>query len=406
MPFAKEATFEGGYRYANYSASGSVDAEKLALDWQIVPDLRLRGSFQRAVRAPNVNELFTPITPGLVAGTDPCANTTGHTPTASATQCALTGVSAAQYGTIIQCISSQCNAQFGGNPGLKPEDSDTKSIGAVFTPTFLPGFNLTVDWFDISVKNVITTLALPTIFSDCFAGNTADCNLIHRDPTTGQLFGSGFVSLNNINGGTLHTRGVDVEANYRVNLSDWGMGDHGSLVFNLVGTDTDLLNSGTASLNCAGLFGTTCGTPTPKWRHKARVTWVTPWSVSLSAQWRYISGVDLDFTEKNGGISTDRSIPAYNYLDLSGEWRIRDHITMHAGVNNVFDKDPPILDSNCYGISAPPFGNGNTYPQVYVDSSGRTIFVGITADFYSPGHPQGIYRLWRRSLRGRRSTLS
>ena len=380
MPFAKEITFEGGYRYADYSSSGSVDSEKLALDWQIVPDFRLRGSFQRAVRAPNVNELFTPVTPGLVAGTDPCANTTGHTPVASAAQCALTGVSAAQYGSIIQCISSQCNAQFGGNPNLKPEDSDTKSVGAVFTPTFLPGFNLTVDWFDISVKNVITTLALPTVFSDCFTGNTADCNLIHRDPTTGQLFGTGFVSLTNLNGGTLHTRGVDVEANYRVSLSDWGMGDHGSLAFNIVGTDTDLLNSGTASLNCAGLYGTTCGTPTPKWRHKARLTWITPWNVSLSAQWRYISGVDLDFTEKNGGISTDRSIPAYNYLDLSGEWRIRDHITMHAGVNNVFDKDPPIVDSNCYGISAPPFGNGNTYPQVY-DSLGRTIFVGITADF-------------------------
>ncbi|HWE45139.1 MAG TPA: TonB-dependent receptor, partial [Caulobacteraceae bacterium] len=377
-PFAKEITFEGGYRYADYSSSGSVDAEKLALDWQIVPDFRLRGSFQRAVRAPNVNELFTPITPGLVAGTDPCA---GSAPVFTAAQCAATGVSAGQYGTIVQCISSQCAAQFGGNPSLKPEDSTTKSVGAVFTPTFLPGFNLTVDWFDISVKNVITTLPLTTVFADCAGGNAADCALIHRQPGSGQVFGAGgFVALNLVNSGTLHTRGVDLEANYRVALSDWGMGDHGSLVFNLVGTDTDLLNSGSNGLNCAGLFGTTCGTPTPKWRHKARLTWVTPWNVSLSAQWRYTSGVDLDFQEKHGGIATDRSIPAYNYLDLSGEWRIRDHVTMHAGVNNVFDKDPPIVDSNCYGISAPPFGNGNTYPQVY-DSLGRTIFVGITADF-------------------------
>ena len=76
----------------------------------------------------------------------------------------------------------------------------------------------------------------------------------------------------------------------------------------------------------------------------------------------------------------DASIPAFNYLDLSAEWRIRDHMVLHAGVNNVFDKDPPIVDSNSFGISAPPFGNGNTYPQVY-DSLGRTIFIGITADF-------------------------
>ena len=103
-PFAKDLTFEGGYRYANYSSSGSVDAEKLALDWQIVPDIRLRGSFQRSVRAPNVNELFTPQTPGLVAGTDPCA---GPSPTFSPTQGAATGVLAGLYGNIIQCVASQ-----------------------------------------------------------------------------------------------------------------------------------------------------------------------------------------------------------------------------------------------------------------------------------------------------------
>src|SRR6202012_5794663 len=129
-PFAKELTFEGGYRYANYSSSGSVDAEKLALDWQIIPDIRLRGSFQRAVRAPNVNELFTPQTPGLVAGTDPCA---GTSPAFTAAQCAATGVLAGQYGSITQCVSSQCAGVTGGNPALKPEDSDTKSFGAVFT---------------------------------------------------------------------------------------------------------------------------------------------------------------------------------------------------------------------------------------------------------------------------------
>ena len=384
-PFAKELSFEGGYRYADYSSAGSVDAEKLALDWQIVQDFRLRGSFQRSVRAPNVNELFTPQTPGLIAGTDPCA---GTSPRFSPTQCAATGVLAGQYGNIIQCISSQCGAIAGGNPNLKPEDSDTKSVGAVFTPTFLPGFNLTVDWFDISVKNVITTPTLTEVFQNCADGQAAFCSLIHRQPGSGQVFGTGgFIDLPLINGGTLHTRGVDVEANYRVSLSDWGMGDHGSLAFNLVGTDTDLLNSGESNLNCAGLFGTTCGQPTPKWRHKARLTWITPWNISLSAQWRYVSGAKLDFNEDiggvptpGGGISTDRTIPAYNYLDLSGEWRIRDHITLHAGVNNVFDKDPPIVDSNSYGISAPPFGNGNTYPQVY-DSLGRTIFIGITADF-------------------------
>src|SRR5262249_44412340 len=130
MDWAKEVSFEGGYRYANYSSAGSVESYKLALDWQINPDIRLRGSFQRAVRAPNVNELFTPPSPGLVAGTDPCA---GPNPSFTLAQCINTGVTAAEFGNINQCVSSQCNALFSGNPFLKPEDSDTKSAGFVFT---------------------------------------------------------------------------------------------------------------------------------------------------------------------------------------------------------------------------------------------------------------------------------
>ena len=404
VPFAKEITFEGGYRYANYSSAGTVDSYKAGLDWQITPDVRLRGSFQRAVRAPNVGELFGPIAPGLAAGDDPCA---GATPTFTLAQCMHTGVTAAEYGNISQCVSSQCGASAGGNPALKPEDSDTKSFGAVFTPTFLPGFNLSVDWFDISVKNVIETVPLTTIFATCANDPSATlvvqgapatyCSLIHRVPATaptgaGQILGAGFVQVPLINGALFHTQGVDGEMNYRVNLSDWGMGDHGSLVFNLVGTYTAKLFTEQPGLggsyDCAGLYGDTCGTPVPKWRHKLRVTWVTPWNLSLSAQWRYISGTSLDLNQNNPSLGapgtdlypSDAHIPAYNYLDLSGEWRIRDRITMHAGVNNVFDKDPPILDSNAFGIAAPPFGNGNTFPQVY-DALGRTIFIGITADF-------------------------
>jgi iron complex outermembrane receptor protein len=392
-PLAKEITFEGGYRYADYSSSGSVDAYKAGLDWQIIPDIRLRGSFERSVRAPNVAELFAPLAPGLAPGTDPCA---GAHPQLSPAQCANTGVLAGQYGNITQCPASQCNIQAGGNAALKPETSDTKSLGVVFTPTFIPGFSLSADWFDISVKNVITGLPLSVSLSTCATDPTAIatpsatyCSLIHRDPGSGQLFAQGFVQLPVVNAGLLHTSGVDFEGNYRTNLSDWGMGDHGSLVFNLVGTYTQKLfteEPGGSSFDCAGLFGTTCGTPTPTWRHKLRVTWITPWNLTLSAQWRYISGVDLDFNTSNPVLQNgfhdidDARIPAMNYIDLSGEWRIHDRITLRAGVNNVFDKDPPIVDSSSFGISAPPFGNGNTYPQVY-DSLGRTIFIGITADF-------------------------
>ncbi len=397
MPIAKEISFEGGYRYADYSSSGSVDAYKAGLDWAINNDVRLRGSIQHSVRAPNIDELFAPLAPGLAAGTDPCA---GATPSMSLAACQHSGVTPAEYGHISPCVSSQCNAVAGGNPALKPETSDTKSVGVVFTPSFLPGFNLSVDWFDINVKGVINPLPLSVVLSTCgsdpsaiaTAGKTY-CQLITRDTSVanaGALFGGGFVTLPLINAGLLHTSGVDMEANYHANLSDWGMGDHGSLNFNLVGTYTQKLYTeqpGGSAYDCAGLFGTTCGTPTPKWRHKLRVTWVTPWSFSISGQWRYISAESLDFNTNNPTLHNafapdvqDARIPAYSYFDLSGEWRIRDRMTLHAGVNNLFDKDPPILDSNSFGVAAPPFGNGNTYPQVY-DALGRTIFIGITADF-------------------------
>ena len=402
-PFAKELSFEGGYRYADYSSAGAVDSYKAGLDWQVVPDLRLRASYERAVRAPNVDELFTPAHFGDVVGTDPCA---GASPIFSLTQCENTGVTATQYGNVPQCSSSQCGVQNSGNPDLKPEVSSTKSVGFVLTPTFLPGFNLSVDWFDINVKGVIENVPLTALFDTCANNPTATvnylgvsqtyCSLFHRSEGpggNGQLFGTGVGYVNQpfVNGGLLHTEGVDVAANYRVSLSDWGMGDHGSLVFNLLGTATDKLFTelpgGAGSYDCAGLFGTTCAQPTPKWRHKLRVTWVTPWNLSVSAQWRYLSGAALDLNTNNPILHSafapdidDAHIPAYNYLDLSAEWRIRDHLVMHAGINNVFDKDPPIVDSSSFGISAPPFGNGNTYPQVY-DSLGRTIFIGITADF-------------------------
>ena len=401
-PFAKALDFEGGYRYADYSSVGGVNSFKAGLDWQIVPDIRLRGSFERAVRAPNVNELFRPTQTDLVSGTDPCA---GATPEFTEAQCLNTNATAAQYGHIAQCVSSQCSATNGGNPALKPEVSDTKSLGFVFTPTFIPGFNMSVDWFDINVKGVIESVPLTAIFDTCANTPTATtefqgvsrtyCSLIQRNAATGQLFGQGstggLIQIPFVNGGLLHTEGVDLEANYRVSLADWGMGDHGSLNFNMVGTYTEKLfnelAAGGGSYDCAGLYGTTCGQPTPKWRHKLRITWVTPWNFSLSGQWRYLSGAALDLNTNNPTLHSnlapdvpDAHIPAYNYIDLSAEWRIRDHIVMHAGVNNVFDKDPPIVDTNSFGIAAPPFGNGNTYPQVY-DALGRTIFVGITADF-------------------------
>jgi outer membrane receptor protein involved in Fe transport len=173
------------------------------------------------------------------------------------------------------------------------------------------------------------------------------------------------------------------------------MGDLGGLSFNFVGTWVDKLENqpvpasisgGGGVYDCAGLYGTTCGLPAPAWRHKLRVTWTSPWNFGLSINWRYLSGTKFDQLDSNpllnSGIqdTIDAKIKAYSYFDLAGTWTVRDGTTLRFGVNNVFDKDPPLVDTNVIGISSPPFGNGNTFPGVY-DSLGRTFFVGITADF-------------------------
>jgi outer membrane receptor protein involved in Fe transport len=177
------------------------------------------------------------------------------------------------------------------------------------------------------------------------------------------------------------------------------MGEWGGLNFSFIGTYTDKYKvqptSGGGTFDCAGLYGPVCSAitnastgPIPKWKHIVRLTWSTPWPVTVSAAWRYISKVTYDGNESNVLLADplgrtnklDNRISAYNYFDLSGTWKVRDTVTLRAGVNNIFDKDPPYLDSNSFPSSGPPFGNGNTYPGTY-DALGRTIFVGLTADF-------------------------
>jgi len=296
----------------------------------------------------------------------------------------------------LDCPASQCNAQSGGNTSLVPEASDTWSFGAVFTPTFLDGFTATVDYFDIRVNKFIGTIAFSDIMDGCYGdgSNAASiaffCPLVHRNAQS-QITGLGFVDAREQNLISLRTKGVDFEANYNADLGDWGMTDSGSLSINLVGTWLDTLTTTTtplaAPIDCKGLYGPTCGTPSPSWRHKMRFTWTSPWDFALSLDWRHIGSASLDFCEKGGTFPNncntggpDQHIAAFDYFDLSGTWTLHTGIELRAGVDNLMDKSPPVLDSNVFAISAPPFGNGNTYPGVY-DSLGRTVFIGVTAKY-------------------------
>jgi outer membrane receptor protein involved in Fe transport len=117
-----------------------------------------------------------------------------------------------------------------------------------------------------------------------------------------------------------------------------------------------------------------------------RVTWETPWDLNLSLAWRRLSettyeGLSPQPTLNNGVANTaDARIPAYNYIDVAFDWSISDNVKLTGGINNLMDKDPPILDSNVLGVSGPPFGNANTFPVIY-DSLGREVFIGMSTRF-------------------------
>jgi outer membrane receptor protein involved in Fe transport len=391
---------DGAYRYSSYSLGFNTNTYTFAVDWSPVSDVRLRGSFARAVRAPNIVELFAPDTVALDGNTDPCAGPAvgGLVNGYSAAQCARTGVSAAQFGHILANPAAQYNGLTGGVTTLKPETAITKSFGIGFTPSFIPNFRAQIDYYDINIENVIETVGADLELKECL---TADlyCDNIHRDGI-GSLWinNQGFVTdlLGNV--GNLHERGVDVDVSYA-----YDMGAFGKLRSNVTGTYLDLYevtpvsSLPTTQYNCAGLYGTTCssvssgaGTPVYHWRHVFRTTWSTPWSgLDVSLAWRYYSRVNLEQLSANpnlagsgtvasGGISnTDSHIPSYNYFDLTAAVKLVDKVTLRLGVNNILDKDPPVIGTTNLPSTS---GNGNTFPQVY-DALGRFIFGEVTVQF-------------------------
>ncbi len=395
-PFVKSFSFDGAYRFSDYSTAGITDTYEGTLNYAVDRNVSLRGSYNRAVRAPNVNELFASQHVALFGELDPCA---GTKPTASLAACMNSGVSAGQYGKINQCPASQCSQLVGGNANLAPEKADTFTAGFVLTPTwrYARGFTLTIDWFDIIVRNLSSAGfgGASVELANCINSNI-DCNLVHRD-STGAVFGNtGYVVATEVNTGFLRTEGVDVESNYRYRISDTPyvhLPDLGTLNFNLVGTYTyESITqpvSGGGTYNCVGQFGPVCSAgsaPLPRYRQKTRLTWVPPGPLTVSLQWRLIDGMRFDADSSNSFLSegvydsADARIPTINYFDASATYKIKDGLVARVGVNNLLDQNAPIVDSNIFPASGPPYGNGNTFPGLY-DALGREFFFGITADF-------------------------
>ena len=378
MPFAESLTLNASYRKSDYSTGQKTNSYGAGLEWSPIAAAKVRFSYQRAARAANVVELFTPQGLSLFGmSSDPCA---GANPSATLAQCQLTGVTAAQYRNIEDSPAQQYNQITGGNTSLAPEESDSYTLGLVLTP--MRNLSLTIDAFDMKVEGTIGGLPASTTLTQCLqTGDPKFCGLIQRD-RLGTLWAlpAGRIVATNQNLGLMSTKGIDLGANY-----GFKMAGYGGLDLSYIGTFLKEFNQedfpGSGEYDCAGLHGTSCGTPLPKYRHKIRAVWGTPWQgLEVGVTWRHIKSVKLDATSSNPLLSAtfapvDGSLASRNYLDLVGQWAMNKNLTLRAGVNNALDKDPPLS-----GVTAAVFGNGNTYPQVY-DAMGRHIFLNLTAKF-------------------------
>lgn len=379
---AEDLVFETGYRYSDYELSGGVDTYKFGLQWEPVESIRVRGSFNHAIRAPSLIELFRPqlVTNTSIFSVDPCA---GPSPTASLEDCQRTGVTPAQYGSIPQCPSAQCSTLAGGNPLVEPEVADTLTLGFTLTPTALPDFTMSVDWYEIEVEEIIGTIPLNTLFNGCLNGTNAEyCSSVVRT-SFGTLFGDtiaggGYVVGTSANVAKATFTGVDAQGSYRFDI-----GNLGSLVATLnavyiIGTKT-LPLEGELEYDCAGLYGNQCGPATPDWRHSLRLSWLFPADIQASLQWRYIDSVTHEQNTSDPAldgpdVSFGGELSSRSYFDLAATWDVSEQYSLRIGINNLLDKDPPLVDTSWSGPGTP-----NTWGPY--DTLGRQVFIAGTATF-------------------------
>jgi iron complex outermembrane recepter protein len=392
LPGAKELLFDTGFRHSDYSYASSpstiTNTYKFEVQYAPISDYRLRVSYDKAIRAPSVVELYNPqLVGGLSFGNDPCAPPITYT----LIQCERTGVTAAQFnsGSVPQGTGNQLSQLQGGNTALKPEQGETYTVGVNFAPSQIPHFTGSIDYYHIAVKGLISTLPPGIILANCAnSGNPLYCSQIVRSPNTGGLTGAsiasgGYIVQTDVNIGAQLVSGIDVQLNYKQELPQ-GLGD---VAFELNGAYLQHSEStpyvGAHTYDCAGLFGFTCQTVNPRWHHIFRTTWQTPWGVSASLTWRYISSVSQDNNTNDptlhfssAGVFDDfnAKLPSFNYIDLEATWQVNKILQLRAGATNVLDKDPPVINNAIVAGGA-----GNTYDAY--DIFGRQLFVAFTAKF-------------------------
>ncbi|MEM1396347.1 MAG: TonB-dependent receptor [Pseudomonadota bacterium] len=373
VQFADVLALELAYRTEDYTTAGTVESYKIAGEWAPVEQLRFRASYNTAVRAPSIFELFAPQGEGFPGSSDPCASDFDGD-AALRTLCEATGVPASAVGSAgIDLPSGQVRQLSGGNPDLQAEEAETLTVGFVASPDIVPGLTFSVDYFDIEITDVISAFGggANNVINTCYGVGDAEaagvgspfCNAITR----GQSGLITEVSVTQQNVASLDVSGVDILADY-----DFDIGEYGAINIGYNATFTDentlLPFEGGVPITCAGEFGDDCDDPIPEYKHRVTTRWSNG---PLTAQllWRYIGSTQDD---DEGTVFAVEEIDGFNYFDISGSYQVNDTLTLTGGIDNLLDEEPAILGENQE--------QANTYPATY-DVFGRTFFVRATARF-------------------------
>ncbi|WP_250459624.1 TonB-dependent receptor domain-containing protein [Microbulbifer litoralis] len=366
---------EMAYRYSDYSTDEETNTYKVAADWQPTADLKVRASFQSAVRHANIRELYRAQAIGLFDMTyDPCGSRTNDDgevigPDYSEEQCARTGTTSASYGNEFDSPAGQYNYIGGGNPELSPEESETVSFGFVYSPSFVEGLTVSMDYFNIQVEEAIAGIQPETILRKCAeTGDALFCDAISRGGNGNLWVGQAGIVATDVNIGFFETEGVDINTNYGFDVGAYGSVDMNWIATYLTKWDQQEF-VGQPVEDCVGVWNSSCGEPTPEFVSTVRTTWATPWNVDVTGTWRHIG--DVTDLGTNGA-----DFDAIDYFDLSASWAASDSVTIRSGINNILDKEPPLTADAGAGI----YGNGNTFPGIY-DALGRYAFLGASLDF-------------------------
>jgi iron complex outermembrane recepter protein len=349
LPGADSLDFKAAIRHANYSTVGSVNTWTAGLDWAPIPDLRFRGVYAVAIRAPNIGELFGGLSETFPTGlVDPCdgitAATAGQFPGACtknpAIAAAIAGGGAFKYSFLdYQTI----NGFVGSNPKLQQEKAKTTTFGIVLTPRALPRFNATIDYYDIKIDGAVSVVDFQTEINNCLATG-ALCDSVIRNATTGKLQ---TVNQINLNVASIHTRGIDTAVHY-----GWDLGAAGLLSLGLAETHLLKLEQAVPGVplldNLGELNSGSNGRLGSGFRDRATFTAVYD-IAGLEATWRvnYLSSInDTNPTADNTVISPlYNHVPAYVYNDVQLRYTFagKTKTAVYVGANNLFNKQPPFL---------------------------------------------------------------